>query len=83
MVEIEDVKDVDAEKLNDCDVIVYDSRKSATPEFSNYLADFAGCTLRDHLSVLIIFKDDSSLQDVIKKLEAWKDKLDFKVTNQP
>ena len=79
VVAIESVKDVDAEKLNDCDVIVYDSRRSASSEFSNYLADFAGCTLREHLSVLIIFKDDSSLHEVVNKLEAWKDREDFKV----
>ena len=79
--EIAGVFDVSGAVLDKCNVIVYNSNNRREDlEYYKYLADFAGCSTKDHLSVLIIFQDERHLQEVLLKLGDWKDKQDFKVS---
>ena len=78
--EISRVFDVIAKNLDDFDVIVYYSSKdSRDEEFMKYLIEFAGCSIKDHLSVLLVLKDGSQIFNIISYFSSWKEKADFKV----
>ena len=79
--EIRSVFDVDANKLNNFDVLVYNNPKTWQPDYIKCLIDFAGTCIKDHFAVFIIFSLESQLQQVIKALDFWReDKPEFMVS---
>ena len=81
--EIRSVSDVGGDKLDNFDVLVYNSPKTWRPEYIKYLVDYAGSSPKSHLAVLIIFSTESHLQQVLnsKTLNFWKeDKPEFMVS---
>ena len=78
--EISCLFDVTSENLDNNDVIVYYCSKDLrNDDFIRFLIDYAGCSTKDHLAVLMVLADGSQIFDVVSQFLNWKDKAEFKV----
>ena len=78
--EIQSVFDLSGSRLEVFDVVIYRSGlKSWDLEFIKCLADFAGCSRKSQLSVMIIIPSEAQLYDVLQAVETWRANPEFKI----
>ena len=77
---INSVFDLDGPRLEEFDVIIFScDLASWNVDFVKYLADFAGYSRKNQLSVMIIPPNGALLFQVFQALEVWKENPHFKI----